>query len=262
MSNGCSADGWTRTRFEMAPCFAPSKHLVKTYSPRGSESSGRAANSVSVNDSRNATNWRISVSVLTGRLPHLATFEAFSAFTRVSACMFAGSPEVTRYIRGFDGFVTSSTAPTASGWSDPSPGGTCTHWKSPPLHGAQFSDTTAGSPRGTRHLHGGRGEDQVFAKADVYAHGMVAFRAHPRSVESRETRRVRRAHGCHGRGHVSRLVTVSRVCIGHAAFLFWPSLRACLDNDWEPFACAAEWDLRDVFHVDRQVWSELENPFL
>jgi hypothetical protein len=79
---------------------------------------------------------------LTGRLPHLVTFEACSAFTRVSACMFAGSPELTRYIRGFDGFVTSSTAPIAAGWSDPSPGGTRTHWMSPPLHGAQFSDTT------------------------------------------------------------------------------------------------------------------------
>ena len=28
--------------------------------------------------------------------------------------------------------------PTATGWSDSSPGGNCTHWKSPPLHGAQF----------------------------------------------------------------------------------------------------------------------------
>ena len=79
---------------------------------------------------------------LTGRLPHFVSFEACSAFTHVSACMLAGSPEVTRYIRGFDGLVTSSAAPTASGWNDPSPGGTCTHWKSPPLHGAQFSDTT------------------------------------------------------------------------------------------------------------------------
>jgi hypothetical protein len=79
---------------------------------------------------------------LTGRLPHLVSFEACSAFTHVSACMLAGSPVVIRYIRGFDGLVASSAAPTATGWNDPSPGGTCTHWKSPPLHGAQFSDTT------------------------------------------------------------------------------------------------------------------------
>ena len=32
----------------------------------------------------------------------------------------------------------SSEAPTATGWNDPSPGGNCTHWKSPPLHGAQY----------------------------------------------------------------------------------------------------------------------------
>ena len=79
---------------------------------------------------------------LTGRLPHLVSFEACSAFTHVSACMLAGSPEVIRFIRGFGELVTSSTAPTATGWSDPSPGGNCTHWKSTPLHGAQFSDTT------------------------------------------------------------------------------------------------------------------------
>ena len=39
-------------------------------------------------------------------------------FTRVSACLLAGSPKAIRYIRGFNSFVTSSTAPIASGWSD------------------------------------------------------------------------------------------------------------------------------------------------
>jgi hypothetical protein len=37
--------------------------------------------------------------------------------------------------RGFNCFVTSTVAPVASGWSI-SPGGTLTHWKAPPLHGA------------------------------------------------------------------------------------------------------------------------------
>ncbi len=55
------------------------------------------------------------------------SFEACSAFTHVSACMLAESPKAIRYIRGFDGFVTSSAAPTATGWSDSSPGGNCTH---------------------------------------------------------------------------------------------------------------------------------------
>jgi len=62
-----------------------------------------------------------------GSAPASLCFDACSAFTHVSACMLAGSPKVIRYIRGFDGFVTSSAAPTASGWSDPSPGGIRTH---------------------------------------------------------------------------------------------------------------------------------------
>ena len=45
-------------------------------------------------------------------------FEACSAFTRVTACTLAGSSKMTRYIRGFSYFVTSITAPIASGWSE------------------------------------------------------------------------------------------------------------------------------------------------
>ena len=44
-------------------------------------------------------------------------FEACSVFTRVTACTLAKSPKVTRYIEGFSYFVTSITAPIASGWS-------------------------------------------------------------------------------------------------------------------------------------------------
>jgi len=50
-----------------------------------------------------------------------------------------------RCTRGFDGFVTSSAAPTATGWSDPSPGGNLTRCKSPPFHGAQYFDHTPAS---------------------------------------------------------------------------------------------------------------------
>jgi hypothetical protein len=56
--------------------------------------------------------------------------------------MLAGLPKTVRFIRGFDGFVTSSVAPMATGWSDPSPGGNHTHWKSTPFHGAQYFDHT------------------------------------------------------------------------------------------------------------------------
>jgi hypothetical protein len=42
----------------------------------------------------------------------------------------------TSYTEGFSHFVTSMTAPVASGWSVRR-GGTCTHWKAPPSHGAR-----------------------------------------------------------------------------------------------------------------------------
>ena len=45
-------------------------------------------------------------------------FEVCSAFTQVTACTLAGSPYVTRCIGGFIQFVTSLTAPIASGRSD------------------------------------------------------------------------------------------------------------------------------------------------
>jgi hypothetical protein len=52
----------------------------------------------------------------------IALFEACSAFTHVTACTLAGSPEVTLYTGGFSGFVSSPTAPIATGRSDPVPG--------------------------------------------------------------------------------------------------------------------------------------------
>src|SRR6202043_62690 len=48
---------------------------------------------------------------------------------------------VTSYTEGFSHFVTSMTAPVASGWSG-LPGGAYTHWKAPPLHGAHPSLTS------------------------------------------------------------------------------------------------------------------------
>src|ERR1700724_3826180 len=66
---------------------------------------------------------------------HIVLFEACSAFTRVAACTLPRSPIRDPLIEGFSHFVTSMTAPIASGGSE-SPGGTCTHWKAPPCHGA------------------------------------------------------------------------------------------------------------------------------
>src|SRR6266852_1608449 len=49
--------------------------------------------------------------------PHIVLFEACSAFTRVAACTLALSPIRDTLIEGFSHFVTSMTAPIASGWS-------------------------------------------------------------------------------------------------------------------------------------------------
>ena len=53
----------------------------------------------------------------------ISLFEACSAFTHVTACMLARSPKATLYTKGFGRFVTSTTAPIATGWSDQLPGG-------------------------------------------------------------------------------------------------------------------------------------------
>src|ERR1700724_3488422 len=49
---------------------------------------------------------------------HIVLFEACSAFTRVAACTLALPPIRDTLIKGFSHFVTSMTAPIASGWSD------------------------------------------------------------------------------------------------------------------------------------------------
>src|ERR1700746_2388409 len=74
---------------------------------------------------------------------HIVLFEACSAFARVAACTLALSPIRDTLIEGFSHFVTSMTAPIASGWSE-SPGGACTHWKAPPCPGAHPARTSAG----------------------------------------------------------------------------------------------------------------------
>src|SRR5216683_2564207 len=67
---------------------------------------------------------------------HIVLFEACSTFTRVAACTLALSPIRDTLIEGFSHFVTSMTAPIAFRL-ERMPGGTCTHWKAPPLHGAR-----------------------------------------------------------------------------------------------------------------------------
>ena len=70
----------------------------------------------------------------------IVLFEACSAFTRVAACTLALSPIRDTLIEGFSHFVTSMTAPIASGWSGCRVGLAPTG-KAPPCHGAHPSQT-------------------------------------------------------------------------------------------------------------------------
>src|SRR6201981_1773591 len=90
---------------------------------------------------------------------HIVLFEACSTFTRVAACTLALSPIRDTLIEGFSHFVTSMTAPIASGWSE-SPGGACTHWKAPPFHGARRK-----RPFRLRPNHWRDGQGAMFAAA-------------------------------------------------------------------------------------------------
>src|SRR6202008_2815396 len=91
-----------------------------------------------------------------GLSPHTPC-QSPGALTRVAACTLALSPIRDTLIEGFSHFVTSMTAPIASGWSD-SPGGACTHWKAPPCHGARrkriykgFQFVTACTPKADKN---------------------------------------------------------------------------------------------------------------
>jgi len=50
---------------------------------------------------------------------HISRFGACSAFTHVAACLLAEPPEAALSTEGFGEFVTSLTAPIATGWSEP-----------------------------------------------------------------------------------------------------------------------------------------------
>ena len=79
---------------------------------------------------------------------HIVLFEACSAFTRVAACTLALSPirdtlsrrlQPLRYLHSCSGCFRLERLP----------GGTCTHWKTPPCHGAHpFQTSRSPHPRG------------------------------------------------------------------------------------------------------------------
>jgi hypothetical protein len=101
----------------------------------------------------------------TTHLTATCSCEACSAFTRVTACTLALPPIRGTLTRGFSHFVTSMTAPVASGWSVCR---ACTHWKAPPCHGAHPNRTLA--LRYPGHAHALR--DTLFGneKCGVVAH--------------------------------------------------------------------------------------------
>ena len=72
----------------------------------------------------------------------IVLFEACSAFTRVTACTLALSPIRDTLTEGFSHFVSSMTAPIASGWSGCRVGFAPTG-KAPPFHGAHPKRTSA-----------------------------------------------------------------------------------------------------------------------
>jgi len=55
--------------------------------------------------------------------------------------LLAGPPYAILYIEGFNGFVTSTVTPIASGWSDELPGGAFTRWKTNTFPGAPVIDS-------------------------------------------------------------------------------------------------------------------------
>jgi hypothetical protein len=57
---------------------------------------------------------------------HITRFEACAAFTHIAACLLAELPKATLYTEGSGGFVASTAAPIATGWSETLPGGNCT----------------------------------------------------------------------------------------------------------------------------------------
>src|SRR5580704_606711 len=102
---------------------------------------------------------------------HIDIFEACSAFTRVAACTLALSPIRDTLIEGFSHFVTSMTAPIASGWSE-SPGGPRTHWKAPPFHGARRQRPLPYTCPGVRWL-----ERRVTVRAHYEGRGIISSQA-------------------------------------------------------------------------------------
>ena len=131
------ASGWDLASlpigFPVLPQFPLCRHAV-TITPVGSRvqivhDEGVSAPRFPPRRRPSPSSWRVG--------SHVTTFEACSVFTARYGLPTRRTAIRCACLGGSDGFVTSTAAPIASGWSDQTwPGGTCTHWDTGPFHGA------------------------------------------------------------------------------------------------------------------------------
>ena len=175
------ASGWDlaslRIGFPVLPQSPMCRHAF-TITPVGSRvlivhDEGVSAPRFSPRRRPSPSSWRVG--------SHVATFEACSVFTTRYGLPTRRTAFRCVCLEGSDGFVTSAAAPIASGWSDQTwPGGTCTHWKTGPYHGAHEPNGNL-CRRGAvperpsawrlRDLDGGCGAERPGKGAGVEDHG-------------------------------------------------------------------------------------------
>src|SRR5271165_1095310 len=96
---------------------------------------------------------------------HIGRFEACSTFTCVTACRLAASPKRRICLEGSDGFVTSTVAPIATGWSDPVAGWELHPLKNQHLFTAHTSCVPFSSPRiSAAPPHGGHVQPGILSQ--------------------------------------------------------------------------------------------------
>src|ERR1700716_3931949 len=119
---------------------------------------------------------------------HIDLFEACSAFTRVAACTLALSPIRDTLIEGFSHFVTSMTAPIASGWSG------CRVGLAPTGKRRLCTAHTQGG-----HRAGGRTAhrcDRIFLRRELYIKGGILAGDRGTATGGRLAADVATRHGC------------------------------------------------------------------
>src|SRR5262249_54851348 len=116
---------------------------------------------------------RPAISAFPERVVGSACTSTFSRLARRSLALrpahSRGHQFVARYTEGFSHFVTSMTAPVASGWSE-SPGGFPTHWKAPPFTAHTRSCPFAGWSLASVCRHAGKQRTEALRHRRVCDH--------------------------------------------------------------------------------------------